>query len=83
MFFDFLQQSPPLVKQTSEETSPSANVGWPLYFKTKSIFYSFAALTHEKTSWTFQIKAHPSIILYLLNEYKIAEFVIQPQYKIL
>ena len=51
------------------------------------LFYSFAALTHEITSWTFeekfQIKAHPSIILYLLNEHKIAEFVIQPQYKIL
>ena len=50
------------------------------------LFYSFAALTHEITSWTFeekfQIKAHPSIILYLLNEEKIAAFVIQPQYKI-
>ena len=35
-------------------------------------------------SWEkFQIKAHPSIILYLLNKEKIAEFVIQPQYKIL
>ena len=28
------------------------------------------------------IKVHPSIILYLLIEDKIAEFVIQPQYKI-
>ena len=43
-------------------------------------------IAHEMTIWIFQekfyIKAHPSIILYLLNEYKIAEFVIQPQYKI-
>ena len=29
----------------------------------------------------FYIKAHPSIILYSLNEDKIAKFVIQPQYK--
>ena len=31
MYIDFLQQFPPWLKQTLEETSLSANVGWPLF----------------------------------------------------
>ena len=50
------------------------------------ISYSFADLTLEKVSWTleekFHINANQCIILYLLNEDEMAEFVIQPQCKI-
>ena len=48
-----------------------------------SIPHTFAALTHVIASWTleekFHINAHSCIILYIFNEVKMAEFVIQPQ----
>ena len=51
-----------------------------------SIPYSFADLALEIASWTleenFHINANQCIILCLLNEDKMAEFVIQPQCKI-
>ena len=51
-----------------------------------SIPYSFTSLTHEIASWTleekFVIKVHLCIILYLLNKDKMADFVVQPRYKI-
>ena len=46
-----------------------------------SIPHSFAALTHEIASWTleekFHINAQSCIILYILNEDKMADFAIQ------
>ena len=51
-----------------------------------SIPYSFADLALEIASWTleenFHINANQCIILWLLNEDKMAEFFIQPQCKI-
>ena len=50
------------------------------------ISYSFADLTLEKASWTleekFHINANQCIILYLLKEDEMAEFVIQPRCEI-
>ena len=52
-----------------------------------SIPHSFAALTHEIASWTlvekFHINAQSCIILYILNEDKMADFAIQPHAKFL
>ena len=46
MWTDFLQQSPPLVKQTSEETSPSASVGWPPFSQPVKIAPRLLSGTH-------------------------------------
>ena len=46
MFTDFLQQFPPLTKQTIEETSPSASVGWPPFSQPEKIAPHLLPGTH-------------------------------------
>ena len=47
MFIDILQQSPIRLKQTWEETSPSANVGWPLFSQPEEAAPHFHRGTHQ------------------------------------